>query len=270
MRSDKAEILFNKYINGNADDRERAIVESWYLHEGAKSTSVSADMDYQTLQNKIWNKIIAQRDLPKQRKINWLPYAAAILVIFCIGIAYYLRSKPAEKIYAANIVPGKVGATLTLANGEKIKLVSAAKGELANQAGISIVKTAEGKIVYQINETQGNLDLVNTLATARGETYMVILPDKSKVWMNAASSLTYTTNLLKNGIRSVKLNGEAYFEVAKDKLHPFVVETKNQQVKVLGTHFNINAYDDEHVVKTTLLEGSVEINKSVKIGRAHV
>jgi transmembrane sensor len=98
------------------------------------------------------------------------------------------------------------------------------------------------------------------LSTAKGETYQLRLADGSKVWLNAASSLTYTASLNGNGERRVKLDGEAYFEVAKDKNHPFIVETAKQQVQVLGTHFNINSYADEPMVTTTLLEGSVKVS----------
>jgi len=263
MKGKRATLLFDRYRNGKANPHEKAIVESWYLNEISKSSSVNEDVDYLITQDKIWNKIIANRPYQKQFTLKWMPIAAAVLVVFCVGMLYYLITKPNDKVYNSKIIPGKVGATLTLANGKSIKLTDAAPGQVANEAGINIVKTADGEIVYQVTDAKNDVDHINTLTTSRGETYLVVLPDQSKVWMNAASSLTYTTNLEKDGLRMVSLSGEAYFEITKDKRHPFVVTTKNQQVKVLGTHFNINAYDDEQAIKTTLLEGSVEINNDI-------
>jgi transmembrane sensor len=205
--------------------------------------------------------------------------AAAATIIFGAGLFYFnaadkaIESKQVK--YTTDIKPGIIGATLTLANGKKISLGDAAKGEITKEAGIRVTKTTDGELVYEIlSQTpsghpnpslpgnkgdQSTLTTYNTLTTAKGETYILTLPDHSKVWMNAASSLTYAASLNEHGMRRVKLSGEAYFQVAKDKAHPFIVESKNQQVEVLGTHFNISAYNDEPAVKTTLVEGSVKI-----------
>lgn len=140
-------------------------------------------------------------------------------------------------------------------------------GELARQAGVKVTKSASGEIIYEITsaakvENQGGA--INTLSTARGETYQLRLPDGSRVWLNAASSITYSANLLQHGKRKVRLQGEGYFEITKDKVHPFVVESKGQQVEVLGTHFNVKAYGDEPAMATTLLEGSVMVSQAGK------
>ncbi len=190
-----------------------------------------------------------------------------ITIIFTVGLFYYAKhNKGSDQQIAAvrDIKPGKMGATLTLANGKKIRLADAINGEIAKEAGIIVSKTANGELVYEIKPsigTNGSENLTNTLATARGETYVLTLPDKSKVWLNAASSLTYTANLLDKGIRKVKLQGEAYFEISRDKAHPFVVSTAGQDVEILGTRFNINSYVDEPSTTTTLLEGSVKVSK---------
>lgn len=189
--------------------------------------------------------------------------AAAAVVLIVLGVYFFHYDNGTtiknNQFIVHDIAPGKSGATLTLASGKKIRLSDAAIGRLAEESGISISKTPEGQIVYEPGQNTAATDGKNTLTTAKGETYILILPDKSRVWMNAASSLTYSTTLLEDGVRKVKLEGEAYFEVAKDKEHPFVVESKGQQVEVLGTHFNVNAYGDESVIKTTLLEGRVRI-----------
>jgi ferric-dicitrate binding protein FerR (iron transport regulator) len=177
---------------------------------------------------------------------------------------YFFNYKNDKGAHSDNLTvqdrnPGSFGATLTLANGKKIKLSDAANVEIAKEAGISVTKTADGQLVYEIKETIGHPDQMNTLSTAKGETYILTLPDKSKVWLNAASSLTYSASLNEHGMRRVKLEGEAYFEIFKDKVHPFIVQTANQEVEVLGTHFNVNSYKDEPGIATTLLEGSVKV-----------
>jgi len=203
----------------------------------------------------------------KKYKLNttYLIRIAAALGFMLIGVylfSYYYKSDKDDnnkKITLNDIVPGKNGATLTLANGKKIPLNDAANGEIAKQAGITVSKTADGQLLYQGDGNSAGIHAHNTLTTAKGETYTLTLPDGSKVWMNAASSLTYPAALVEGRLRRVKLAGEAYFEVTKDKTHPFIVETDKQLITVLGTHFNVNSYNDENETKTTLLEGSVKV-----------
>lgn len=200
---------------------------------------------------RLWLKIIA---------------VAAVLAVVYLGV-YFFNNQP-EKVAAVptvtahDIKPGGYGATLTLANGRKVSLANASRGEIGRESGIVITKSDDGKLVYQVSETVSDPNASNTLSTARGETYQVRLPDGSLVYLNAASSLTYTTSLIQNGKRIVTLSGEGYFEVAKDKQHPFIVKTDRQEVEVLGTHFNISSYADDAVEKTTLLEGSVKLSAS--------
>jgi len=206
---------------------------------------------------------VVQRSSVRNLWIRVATIAAAISAIV-IGIFIfkyvYKRDVYTSVAYARDIKPGRVGATLTLENGKKIKLADAGNGEIAKQAGISVFKTLNGQLVYEVKKVTAHANSLNTLTTARGETYQVILPDKSKVWLNAASSLTYYSNLNDHGKRRVKLDGEAYFEVAKDIKHPFIVESRRQQVEVLGTHFNIDGYDSNEQTKTTLLQGSVKVS----------
>jgi transmembrane sensor len=155
---------------------------------------------------------------------------------------------------------------LTLSNGTKIVLDDARNGKIANQSNISITKTNGNQLVYAIapgnsvaNNGQQAYQLQNTISTPNGGQYALILPDGTKVMLNAASSLTYPA-AFRGKERVVQLNGEAYFEVAKNKDMPFIVKSGSQTVEVLGTHFNINAYRDEASIKTTLLEGSVRVS----------
>ena len=192
--------------------------------------------------------------------------AAAVCLLVFSGIWVLNDQNSTRRVeaihYAGDAEPGKLGATLTLANGKQIHLGGVSNGKLAQEAGVSITKTAEGQLIYEIaGDTKAKQ--INILSTGRGETYQVKLPDGSKIWLNAASSLTYSASLNDEGMRKVKLSGEAYFEIEKDAAHPFLVESARQQVKVLGTHFNIKAYGNEKTTKTTLLEGSVSLNSFV-------
>ena len=169
-----------------------------------------------------------------------------------------------NKVVPANdIEPGGNKAVLTLANGKKISLKDVNNGTLAEQADVQITKIADGQLVYTIlpvqQQTPDVEDLYNSIETPKGGRYRVRLPDGTNVWLNAASKLTYPSSFTGHQTRRVELSGEAYFEVAKDIAHPFMVKTIKQEVEVLGTHFNISSYEDEPVVKTTLLEGSVKV-----------
>lgn len=275
------QMLFSKYVKGEASlaeterlfqligadqhDEEVAVLLSSELEDTAyaEEADPACEATWEAIKLEAFQspKIGKKSNLPLWPRIA---VVAAVLALAVFGI-YFYNYKPAfgfdsTRLIANDIKPGKVGATLTLANGKRIRLGDAANGEIAKESGISISKTADGQIVYEIKSGTGNPNMLNTLSTSKGETYVVTLPDQSKVWLNAASSLTYTTGLTEQGIRKIRLSGEAYFEVFKDPTHPFVVESGNQQVEVLGTHFNVNAYDDENQKKTTLLEGSVKVS----------
>ena len=209
---------------------------------------------------------------PVRRNLyTWLSSAAAILLISG-AVLYFSRDNSLEKQAAlTNLQPGKNQATLTLANGSHIALDDAANGNLANQTGVQIVKTKDGQLVYKATDlasatndedNDDNSNDYNTIETPKGGQYMVILPDNSKVWLNAGSALKYPASFANSKNRMVELKGEAYFEVAKEKTHPFIVKTDKQEVQVLGTHFNINSYSDEPSTLTTLLEGSVRVSNA--------
>jgi ferric-dicitrate binding protein FerR (iron transport regulator) len=191
------------------------------------------------------------------------------LFVISTGLYFYSNrviSEPeqfAEIDVRNDILPGYNKAILTLADGSKISLDDAANGLLASQGNIAITKTDNGQIVYERNNIDrskfmSNRSAINTIQTPKGGKYQIRLPDGSKVWLNSASTLSYPTTFSGNE-RKVQLKGEAYFEISTNKNVPFRVESDNQIVEVLGTHFNINSYDDEDYVKTTLLEGSVKV-----------
>jgi ferric-dicitrate binding protein FerR (iron transport regulator) len=201
---------------------------------------------------------------------RWLGYAAAVITLMALGITLSkYRSNEDLKTLAhqqKDILPGNNKATLTLANGSKIILDDAKQGKIASQKNVIINKNKNGEVIYKATptdqiatgQTPAEAIAMNTLTTPRGGQYEVVLPDATRVWLNAASSLKYPTAFTGNE-RRVELTGEAYFEVSKDARKPFFVKTTNQTVAVLGTHFNINSYADEAATKTTLLEGSVKV-----------
>jgi transmembrane sensor len=212
----------------------------------------------------------------------WFKISTAAAIAFILlgaGLLYFTNTKGirVQDIVAANdIAPAKQGATLTLANGKQIKLSDVSNEELAKETGLKVSKAKNGQLVYTVSSvTPWAKDGYHILSTKKGEQYSVVLPDGSQVWLNAESSIKYPTSFTKAEKRRVVLTGEGYFEIAKVILsspsgsspssggapvkQAFVVETKGQQVEVLGTHFNINAYADEPITATTLLEGSVKV-----------
>ncbi|SFH33288.1 FecR family protein [Pedobacter insulae] len=192
--------------------------------------------------------------------------AASFLAVIGTGL-YFYTSKPANKIdrtlvQANDIDPASNKAYLTLANGKRIALTDASNGNIASQSNVQITKTADGQLVYTIAENRSNVNApleYNTIETPNGGKYDITLPDGTAVSINAASTLKFPVSFASLKERRVQLQGEAYFQVAHNKQVPFRVSSPGQTVEVLGTHFNINAYANEVVVKTTLLEGSVKI-----------
>ena len=198
--------------------------------------------------------------------------AAAIILIIGTGALWFMHGSSRDlaktgstQEHANDILPGGNKAILTLANGATIVLDSAADGTLAQQGNANIVKTAGGQLAYNILNEKPSEAFYNTLATPRGGQYRLVLPDGSKVWLNAASSIRFPV-AFSGGARKVEITGEAYFEIAKNPSMPFKVFTTpplggvgGMEVEVLGTRFNINAYHDEPDMRTTLLEGSVKV-----------
>lgn len=273
MDRDTGKELLKKYLEGNCSEEEIAVLETWYMqYEKKELDPVSEQVKLEQLQ-RVRQSLL--RSLPKVQKrhssIERIAAAAAIILIAGAGLFFYTSKQKQDvkiiRIYASEIKPGSNKAILTLADGKKIVLASAADGELSRQAGVQITKTKDGALNYvAVAEETGHSEKpkYNTIEIPKGGQYQLSLPDGTKIWLNAASSLTYPISFNPSKERRVELIGEAYFEVANDKHHPFIVKTRNQEVEVLGTHFNVNSYTDEASVKTTLLEGSVRISSDGK------
>lgn len=254
--------LLDRYKSGNCTEEERSLVESWYLNWDTSSFDLS-DQEF------LEDLAMIKKELPGNRKLTGIFYriAAAAVILLTMAAAFYFFNNPTlsdkDKAKLANsgkILPGSNKATLTLADGSTVVLDDTTQLDGINQFGVKVSKSAEGKLVYLSDKSAKAADAYNTVTTPKGGQYEITLPDGTKVWLNAASKLRFPVSFSATE-RNVELTGEAYFEVYKDKKKPFIVKAEQQEITVLGTHFNVNAYGDEAFTKTTLLEGSVMVSK---------
>lgn len=226
------------------------------------------------ISKRIWNKLESNSHAPVatlQKRRKWLGVAAAVIAMMTLSAVLYMylpQNKQhivKQQQFNNDIVPGGNKAILTLADGSKIVLDDIKTGTITTQGNTAIKKTKDGQLIYDLSHSaQTNLStepVYNTITTPKGGQYQVILPDGSTVWLNAASSLKFPT-AFRDKARNVELDGEAYFEITKNKSMPFKVTVNNMKVEVLGTHFNVMAYQEESYLATTLLEGSVKISGS--------
>lgn len=213
---------------------------------------------------KLQQQISTDSKTKKLWKHSYTIVAIAASVVLALGFLLLHSLNNQKEVTSTYTVidadPGTNKAILTLANGKKIDLDNASNGEIVDQAGIKISKTADGQLLYTVIDNHSAPVANNTITTPNGGQYQVILPDGTKVWLNAASSLIYPVSFAKQKQRIVELSGEAYFEVAHNANQPFQVKTSEQTVQVLGTKFNINSYNDEGRTITTLAEGSVRVS----------
>ena len=274
--------MLDRYLKNQANTKEKEKLDEFF-EENSNSIEASKSIEnVSKLEDKIFNYIQfgIKEQVKKESTLNRMPYlqvAASILVIFLFSTTiYFYRSSLASKSQlpiAQSVAkledkqPAKNIAILTLGNNSQIVLDEASSGEIAQEGGVSILKTDKGELVYKIRNSNklstNDLNKYNTISTPMGGKFKVILPDGSLVLLNAASTLKYPVRFDEK-LRKVSFTGEAYFEIAKledkrKKRVPFYVYSNDQIVEVLGTHFNINSYDNEEYSKTTLLEGSVKI-----------
>ncbi|MBK0379720.1 FecR family protein [Mucilaginibacter segetis] len=272
-------LLYEKYQAGLCSPAEIELLNNYRdeLSLLDSNWNKSNPEDEQTVHDRIRQRLDKNRGYVYESKTGnykWLKVAAILLITLSVGIGFikYNSSskqtnilKVAQKRPSSSINPGGNKAFLTVADGSTIALTDAKNGQLTTQAGVPINKTKDGVLVYHAaNKLNANTHYaINTITTPRGGQYMVVLADGTKVWLNSVSSLKYPVTFNGN-TRTVELTGEGYFEVAKNKEKPFIVNANGTSVKVLGTHFNISAYSDDKTVTTTLLEGSVKLSKADK------
>lgn len=252
MESDEIKLLFKKYREGRCSEEERALLEAWYLEYNDRDAVDISPRRVEVLGRQVF------RELPGNEGVllgmGWRLVAAAAVfgVLVTLGIHFWVPDRVEPKVARVGVIgPGSDKAVLTLADGRRVVLDSVADGRLEGD----LVKS-DGALIYSGDEGLGR----NVISVPNGGTWQVVLPDGTRVWLNSASALDYPVSFMGSRERVVKLKGEAYFEVAKDAAHPFLVKTDKQVVSVLGTHFNVSAYADEGAVRTTLEEGRVRVS----------
>ena len=207
------------------------------------------------------SKLARPRVIPLRR----IAVAASVIGLLLLSAFFYFNKDGKNKFVNAavnsqrfknDVSPGGDKAILTLADGSTILLDEAQNGTLAKQGNSKIIKLG-GKLSYDLINKDPKEVVYNTISTPNGGQYQLELPDGSLVWLNSSSSIHFPTAFIGKQ-RRIEITGEAYFEIAKNRDMPFIVSVNNAEVQVLGTHFNINSYNDEDDIKTTLLEGSVK------------
>lgn len=280
--------ILHKYVNGKANENEKELIETYYhlLLEKLKLESRPAgdeDVEGSLLQDvllsKIWDQINDEESVNtkglKPFAKTW-QIAATIAVLIIAGIIFYTmaerRSSRKKSIADSQqqdthvIKPGGNKAVLTLSNGKKIFLDNTSNGSLAKQGNVTVINLNGGQLAYK-NTYPGHNEkfqpVYNTLSTPRGGQYELTLPDGTKVWLNAASSVHYPV-VFSGQTRTVELKGEGYFEIAQDAQKPFIVQTDKIKIEVLGTSFDVNSYTDEDEIKATLEGGSIKMIEGKK------
>lgn len=280
------EELIKKYNSGQCTDEEKAWLEQWYhSFEWNNPKNAYEEKELAQLKEQAWSAITAHKKSGEHFPVvyatnpskslyhfRWWHFSAAAVLIFAGLFSFFKLSQPAQitpqenlaktSNTPADVMPGKSKATLVLADGSVVSLDSATNARVQEKDG-TVIDKQQGKLVYNSSGNNNSATLYNTLNIPRGAEYQVVLPDGSKVWLNAASSLKYPTRF-SGAERTVFLTGEAYFEIAKNPSMPFYVYTSSDiKIEVVGTHFNIKDYNDEATVKMTLTEGSVRISNQL-------
>ena len=274
MDAKQAVDVLHRYRKGECTPEEKQLVEQWYDQLLETGEWKWGEGEKQQMEKWMEARLLKQINLPRARPVNWRQGirwwpAAALLVMAAAGAYFWLRppasQSPAPMAAQKDLPPGGNKAILTLSNGARIILDSAHIGQLASQGNSTVEKADSGMLVYNQSGNVASVIQYNTLRTPRGGQYKLALPDGSVAWLNAASSIRFPASFPRHE-RVVEITGEAYFEVARNANSPFSIRilssngTPKGTIQVLGTHFNINAYEDEPFISTTLLEGSVEIS----------
>jgi transmembrane sensor len=267
--------LADKWLKGTITSEESKLLNDWFVEEPAHfieipETYAASEEEHEL---KMWN--ILQAKIQKDKKagikriMTYTLGIAASLLLVSLSVLYISRRQADSQsnlgTYVAKIVPGGKNAYLMLSDGSRLVLNGKEEGIIAKESGVLISQLDGGKLIYKAEEERqiaGNQPLYNKIVTPKGGEYQVVLPDGTNIWLNSASELKYPVSFVSQEERVVELVGEAYFEVFKDKRHPFRVITQSQQIKVLGTTFNVNGYLENSATKTTLLAGSVQVSFS--------
>jgi transmembrane sensor len=268
MNDKRINLLSEKLFNGTITQDERSELERWYADMGDGVVQIDRYLDNAELSQQLFSLISAKTGLSQRKKRPLFKYAAiAASLMLSISVAgYFLLRTPARKSIdspnqiASKVLPGGNKAILKLSNGQVVDLNSTNEGLLSTGGRERIDKTASGQITYKplpnCKESLG----YNTLTTPRGGKFNIQLPDGTLAMLDAGSSISYPAKFGTRE-RSVTITGQVYFEVVHRSAQPFIVKAGNQMIKDIGTHFNISAYPDEKIVRTTLEEGAVSVTQ---------
>ena len=280
MTEKEIQIIAAKFLKGKTTAQEEAILHAWYENQGLDDEEIVVTTngdDAEKIKNDLYDKInseiqknIVAESKHGKRGISWSYAAAAVfLCLTTLSVYLYTQQESISEVHYTELLPNDVGpggnnAILELADGTKVNLDAVNIGEIENGANIQATKSKEGILSFQapVDRAIGSIRH-NTIRTPKGGQYQVELPDGTKVWLNASSSIRFSSAFSRE-LREVELEGEAYFEVAqvknpKGQRVPFVVKSRKQLIEVLGTHFNVSSYSDDESVSTVLLEGSVRV-----------
>lgn len=268
IRKREASALLKKYRRGRCTEEEKQLLENWYA-QWNREESILPEEELVLAEDEIWQGL--QRKRSGRGKKTFFPWMAAASILICLsflGYWYYTHKQVdtrESQLLVHDVLPGANHAIITLTDGRQININHLKSGEIIDQEGFRIIKDKNGQLVYTAlpqEERQANETAIpyNQIRTPRGGQFQLQLPDGTKVWLNASSSIRYPLHFSTHE-RRVELVGEAYFEVEKQsaQAQPFIVQTSDQEVQVLGTHFNVNAYENEPSTRTTLLEGKVKV-----------
>ncbi|OJY97941.1 MAG: hypothetical protein BGP13_09755 [Sphingobacteriales bacterium 40-81] len=261
--------LVERYKNNLATDKEVEVFLQ-LLEQGVLDEEFNSQFDW--IEENIENELHEEPSPKRSESVyirKFIFSAAALLLLVFSAVIYFVYTKSSAKPETPVIVnngrlgndvqPGGNKATLTLGNGTVIVLDSMKNGLLADQEAATILKVADGQLAYDAVDNTTGVMQYNILTTPNGGQYKINLPDGSRVFLNASSSIRFPVSFRGN-VRKVEITGEAWFEVAKNASMPFIVVVdKKTEIEVLGTQFNVNAYANENAVVTTLVEGSIKI-----------
>lgn len=273
MTREEYNALYEKYLSGNCTRKEREAIENYQdsidldKHHWIKDQMGEQELVKETIHSELLSSIARQ----KRRQIRlrtWYTAAAVLLLILSSGLYFNnlkksttLIAKTESPRFKNDVLPGDNRAILTLDDGSQINLDDAQNGVLASENNTDIRKTGSGQLEYSAGNKLIESVKYNTLSTPMGGQYQLSLPDGSRVWLNSGSSIRFPTAFIGKE-RIIELKGEAFFDIRKNSKMPFIVRTNNSMdIRVLGTQFNVMAYDDEKSINTTLVEGSVQILK---------
>lgn len=256
------EELAYKQQTGNITLSEKLLLDKWYADHDDSLFYHNGEPE--KVRHRIWVNI-HNTIIKKESFRLWPKMVAAACITLVAGLILYFslaNTSQSEIVFEAgsqDINPASAKAVLILSDGKKIDLSLSGSGNIANQSGTVIRKIKGGILEYQQNTAvqKNPANSFNSIETPSGGEFQLILPDGSRVWLNAKSKLRYPSSFSGAEKRLVELSGEAYFEVKKDISHPFMVVSRGQKITVLGTHFNVNSYPEEPGITTALLEGSI-------------